>query len=156
MKIKGKTVITYGTFDLFHIGHIRLLQKAKKYGEKLIVAVSTDNFNSIKGKKVIIPYKQRAEIVKNIKCVDLVIPEKNWGQKVSDIKNYAVDTFVIGADWKGKFDELKNYCDVIYLPRTRNISTTELKHQLNGLLSISFDEFQSAFEILERLRNDLK
>ena len=107
MKTKNKTVITYGTFDLFHIGHVKLLQRAKKYGDKLIVAVSTDNFNSIKGKKIIIPYKQRAEILRNIKCVDLVIPEKSWEQKINDIKKYNIDTFVIGADWKGKFDNLK-------------------------------------------------
>ena len=81
-----KRVITYGTFDLFHIGHLKLLQRIKKLGDRLIVAVSTDEFNTLKGKKTIIPYEQRAEIVSNIKCVDLVIPENNWEQKIEDIK----------------------------------------------------------------------
>lgn len=130
MKKNYKTVITYGTFDMFHIGHLRLLQRAKQYGSRLIVAVSTDHFNSIKGKKVVFPYRQRAEIVRNIKGVDMVIPEKNWSQKVRDIETYNVDVFVMGADWKGKFDELDQFCEVVYLPRTRNISTTDLKRRM--------------------------
>ncbi|WP_206528142.1 glycerol-3-phosphate cytidylyltransferase [Marinitoga sp. 38H-ov] len=165
-----KTVITYGTFDLFHIGHLRLLQRAKELGDKLIVAVSTDEFNAIKGKKSIIPYEQRAEIVKNIKCVDIVIPEKNWEQKIEDIIKYNVDIFVIGEDWKGKFDYLNEYCEVVYLPRTEGISsseikeilqhisklsTTELKKALDILTKIDFDELKEAFEILEQLRKDL-
>jgi len=126
----SKTVITYGTFDLLHIGHIRLLQRARNYGNRLIVAVSTDEFNALKGKQVVYPFKQRAEIVKNIKGVDLVIPEKCWEQKIRDIKKYDVDVFVIGSDWKGKFDELKTYCRVVYLSRTKNVSTTGLKKRL--------------------------
>jgi len=122
-----KTVITYGTFDMFHVGHLRLLNRAKRYGDRLIVAVSTDHFNAIKGKEIVIPYRQRVEIVKNLKCVDMVIPEKSWAQKVWDIKKYDVDVFVMGSDWKGKFDELKAFCEVCYLPRTKNISTTGLK-----------------------------
>lgn len=124
-----KRVITYGTFDLFHIGHLNLLNRAKKLGDYLIVAVSTDEFNEIKGKKTVIPYKQRAEIVKNIKCVDKVIPENNWEQKINDIKKYSADIFVMGGDWKGKFDFLKKYCKVKYLKRTRGIATTILKIQ---------------------------
>ena len=120
----GKTVITYGTFDLFHIGHLKLLQRLKELGDRLIVAVSTDEFNQLKGKKTIIPYNQRAEIVKNIKCVDMVIPEYNWEQKINDIKKYDVDIFAIGNDWKGKFDYLNDICNVIYLPRTETVSTT--------------------------------
>lgn len=125
-----KTVITYGTFDMFHIGHLKLIQKLKKLGDKLIIAVSTDEFNELKGKKTIIPFDQRAEIVENIKGVDLVIPEKSWEQKIEDIKKYNVDIFAIGDDWKGKFDFLKDYCEVIYLPRTEGISTTEIKQYI--------------------------
>lgn len=134
---KEKIVLTYGTFDMFHIGHLNLLNRLKNLGSKLIVAVSTDEFNSIKGKKTLIPFEQRALIVQNIKCVDMVISEKNWEQKIDDIKKYNVDIFAIGDDWQGKFDFLKDYCEVIYLPRTQNISTTELKKELNKYLGIS-------------------
>ena len=134
---KEKIVITYGTFDMFHIGHLNLLNRLKSLGDKLIVAVSTDEFNSIKGKKTLIPFEQRALIVQNIKCVDMVISEENWEQKIDDIKKYNVDIFAMGDDWKGKFDFLKDYCEVIYLPRTQNISTTELKKELNKYLGIS-------------------
>ncbi|QCI29080.1 glycerol-3-phosphate cytidylyltransferase [Caminibacter pacificus] len=125
-----KTVITYGTFDLFHIGHLKLIERLRNIGDRLIVAVSTDEFNEIKGKKTIIPYEERAEIVANIKGVDLVIPEVSWEQKIEDIKKYNVDIFAIGDDWKGKFDFLKDYCEVIYLPRTHGISTTQIKQKL--------------------------
>ena len=134
---KEKIVLTYGTFDMFHIGHLNLLNRLKSLGDKLIVAVSTDEFNSIKGKKTLIPFEQRALIVQNIKCVDMVISEKNWEQKIDDIKKYNVDIFAMGDDWEGKFDFLKDYCEVIYLPRTQNISTTELKKELNKYLGIS-------------------
>jgi glycerol-3-phosphate cytidylyltransferase len=134
---KEKIVLTYGTFDMFHIGHLNLLNRLKSLGDKLIVAVSTDEFNSIKGKKTLIPFEQRALIVQNIKCVDMVISEENWEQKIDDIKKYNVDIFAIGDDWQGKFDFLKDYCEVIYLPRTQNISTTELKKELNKYLGIS-------------------
>ena len=134
---KEKIVLTYGTFDMFHIGHLNLLNRLKRLGDKLIVAVSTDEFNSIKGKKTLIPFEQRALIVQNIKCVDMVISEKKWEQKIDDIKKYNVDIFAIGDDWQGKFDFLKDYCEVIYLPRTQNISTTELKKELNKYLGIS-------------------
>ena len=132
-----KIVLTYGTFDMFHIGHLNLLNRLKNLGSKLIVAVSTDEFNSIKGKKTLIPFEQRALIVQNIKCVDMVISEENWEQKIDDIKKYNVDIFAMGEDWQGKFDFLKDYCEVIYLPRTQNISTTELKKELNKYLGIS-------------------
>ena len=132
-----KIVLTYGTFDMFHIGHLNLLNRLKSLGDKLIVAVSTDEFNSIKGKKTLIPFEQRALIVKTLKCVDIVISEKNWEQKIDDIKKYNVDIFAIGDDWQEKFDFLKNHCEVIYLPRTQNISTTELKKELNKYLGIS-------------------
>ena len=125
-----KTVITYGTFDLFHIGHLRMLERAKALteGGTLIVAISTDEFNQAeKHKHAIIPYADRAEIIRALRCVDKVIPETSWEQKVSDIQKYAVDIFVIGEDWQGKFDFLKPYCDVYYLARTPEISTTDIK-----------------------------
>lgn len=150
-----KTVITYGTFDLFHIGHLKLLQRIKNLGDRLIVAVSTDEFNTLKGKKTIIPYEQRAEIVANIKCVDLVIPENNWEQKIEDIKKYNVDIFSMGNDWEGKFDFLKEHCEVVYLDRTEGISSTQLKQTLKSF-SVSKDEIVKAFEILEQLRKDFE
>ena len=134
--MKEITVLTYGTFDMFHIGHLKLLQRLKKLGTKLIVAVSSDEFNDLKGKKTLIPYEQRALIVENIKCVDMVIREDNWEQKVTDIQKYGVDIFSMGDDWEGEFDFLKEYCEVIYLARTENISTTQLKQELNTFLNI--------------------
>ena len=151
-----KTVITYGTFDMFHIGHLKLLQRLRELGDELIVAVSTDEFNQKKGKKVLIPYEQRAEIVANIKGVDKVIPEENWEQKVTDIKKYNVDIFAIGNDWEGKFDFLKEYCQVVYLDRTENISTTKLKKSLVNFLSIPKEDILNAFEVIEILKKDLE
>lgn len=152
----GKTVITYGTFDMFHIGHLKLLRRLSEMGDKVIVAVSTDEFNELKGKKTLIPYDQRAAIVEAIDCVDLVIPEESWEQKLSDVKRYQVDIFAIGEDWKGKFDFLEELCEVVYLPRTKNISTTDLKRSLKRFLSISQDDLRKAFEVLELLRRDLE
>ncbi len=149
----AKRVITYGTFDLFHIGHLKLLQRIKNLGDELIVAVSTDEFNTVKGKKTIIPYEQRAEIVRNIKCVDKVIPENNWEQKITDIEKYNIDTFAIGDDWEGKFDFLKEYCEVVYLKRTEGISSTQLKNTLK-VFSVSKDEIIKAFDVLEQLKKD--
>jgi len=151
-----KRVITYGTFDMFHIGHLRLLQRLKELGDELIVAVSTDEFNQLKGKKTLIPYDQRAEIVANIKCVDQVIPEYSWDQKIEDIQKYDIDIFAIGEDWRGKFDFLKDYCDVVYLERTKDISTTQLKKSLTNFLSIPKEDILKAFEIIEALKKDLE
>lgn len=151
----SKTVITYGTFDMFHIGHLKLLRRLSEMGDKVIVAVSTDEFNREKGKKTLIPYDQRAAIVEAIDCVDMVIPERSWKQKVEDVNKYEVDVFAIGDDWTGKFDFLEAYCEVIYLPRTKNISTTDLKRSLKRFLSISQDDLRKAFEVLELLRQDL-
>jgi glycerol-3-phosphate cytidylyltransferase len=127
-----KKVITYGTFDLFHYGHLRILKRAKSFGDYLIVAVSTDKFNEIKGKQCTYCYEHRAEIVKAIKYVDQVIPEKMWEQKIDDIKKYNVDILVMGDDWKGKFDSLENCCEIKYLSRTKNISTTEIKNKVKN------------------------
>lgn len=152
--MNNKTVLTYGTFDMFHIGHLKLLERLASLGNKLIVAVSTDEFNLIKGKKTIIPYEQRAAIVEAVKYVDLVIPEHNWEQKIKDIKKYNVDIFSMGNDWEGKFDDLKKCCEVIYLPRTNGISTSDLKQQLNKISDINIEDINKAFEILQRLKND--
>jgi glycerol-3-phosphate cytidylyltransferase len=127
-----KRVITYGTFDLLHYGHINLLRRAKALGDYLIVVLSTDEFNwNQKQKKCYFTYEIRKQLLEAIRYVDLVIPEENWDQKISDVKEYHIDTFVMGDDWKGKFDFLKPYCEVVYLPRTPEISTTQIKKDLN-------------------------
>lgn len=126
-----RRVITYGTFDLLHYGHVNLLRRAKEYGDYLIVAISTDEFNwNAKKKKCYFSYEQRKHLVEAIRYVDLVIPEESWEQKAHDIKEYHIDTFVIGDDWEGKFDFLKKDCEVVYLPRTPEISTTQIKKEL--------------------------
>lgn len=126
-------VITYGTFDLLHYGHINLLRRAKAFGDYLIVALSTDEFNwREKKKKCYFSYEQRKQLVEAIRYVDLVIPERNWEQKRSDIREYHIDTFVMGDDWQGKFDFLKEeQVNVIYLPRTPEISSSQIKHDLH-------------------------
>ena len=127
-----RRVITYGTFDLLHYGHINLLSRAKALGDYLIVACSTDEFNKVKGKKAYFSYEQRKKLLEALRFVDLVIPEESWEQKEIDIKEFHVDTFVIGDDWKGKFDYLKEKgANVVYLPRTPEVSTTQIKHDLN-------------------------
>lgn len=156
MKNGKKIVITYGTFDMFHIGHLNLLKRAKELGDYLIVAVSTDEFNELKGKKTLFPYEHRVEIIRSLKYVDLVIPETCWEQKIEDVKKYNVDIFVIGEDWKGKFDFLKEYCEVVYLPRTKGISTTQLKKSLTNFLKIPKEDLLKAFEIIEQLKKELE
>ncbi|CAA6819597.1 MAG: Glycerol-3-phosphate cytidylyltransferase (EC [uncultured Sulfurovum sp.] len=141
---------------MFHIGHLELLKRLKGLGTKLIVAVSTDEFNEIKGKKTIIPYAQRASIVEAIKYVDMVIPENNWEQKVSDVEKYGVDVFAIGDDWEGKFDFLKEQCEVVYLTRTSGISSTDLKEQLEKISKINLNDINTAFEILQQLKSDFE
>ena len=152
----GKVVLTYGTFDMFHIGNLNLLNRLKKLGDTLIVGISTDEFNIIKGKKTLIPYEQRVKIVENIKCVDLVISEIDWNQKIEDIKKYSVDIFAMGDDWKGKFDSLEDYCEVHYLPRTENVSTSNLKKSLNNFLSVPREDILNAFDILAQLKKDFE
>lgn len=128
-----KKVITYGTFDLLHYGHINLLKRAKDLGDYLIVVLSTDEFNLLsKNKKSYFSYEKRKMLLEAIRYVDLVIPEKNWEQKIDDIKEFKVDIFVMGDDWKGKFDYLKEYCEVKYISRTPEISTTQIKQELKG------------------------
>lgn len=126
-----KRVITYGTFDLLHYGHINLLRRAKEYGDYLIVALSTDEFNmNAKNKKTYFSYEQRKQLLESIRYVDLVIPENDWKQKQSDMHEYHIDTFVMGDDWKGKFDFLKDDVEVVYLPRTPEISSSKIKKDL--------------------------
>ena len=127
-------VITYGTYDMLHRGHIRLLERAKALGDYLIVCLSTDEFNwNEKQKKCYFSYEQRKALLEAIRYVDLVIPEEKWEQKKTDVHEYHINTFVIGDDWKGKFDFLKDEgCEVVYLPRTPEISTTQIKKDLNN------------------------
>lgn len=127
-----KRVITYGTFDLLHYGHINLLRRAKALGDYLIVALSTDEFNwREKQKKSYFSYDERKAMLEAIRYVDLVIPEENWGQKKTDVEKYHVDVFVIGDDWTGQFNFLRDQCEVVYLPRTPEISTTKIKTELH-------------------------
>ncbi len=125
-----KTILTYGTFDLLHVGHIRLLKRARALGDYLIVGLSTDEFNDMKHKSSFLPYEQRKEILEAIKYVDLVIAETCWEQKISDVQGHSADIFVIGDDWAGEFDFLQEYCEVVYLSRTHDISTSALKGKL--------------------------
>ncbi|MDO4556079.1 MAG: glycerol-3-phosphate cytidylyltransferase [Lachnospiraceae bacterium] len=129
-----KRVITYGTYDLLHYGHINLLERAKALGDYLVVAISTDEFNwNMKQKKCYFSYEDRKRMVEALRCVDLVIPETCWEQKVTDVEKYDIDTFVMGDDWVGKFDFLKEQCEVVYLPRTPEISTTQIKQDIKEI-----------------------
>ena len=127
-----KRILTYGTFDLLHYGHINLLRRAKALGDYLVVACSTDEFNLGKGKKCYFSYEERKQLLESIRYVDLVIPEESWEQKANDVREYHIDTVVMGSDWEGseRFEYLKDLCDVVYLPRTPEISTTQTKSDL--------------------------
>lgn len=125
-----KTVITYGTFDILHVGHINLLRRARALGDRLVVGLSTDEFNLGKHKSSLLNYENRKMVLESIRYVDEVFPEDNWEQKVQDIKRFGATLFVMGHDWEGKFDFLSQYCQVHYLPRTEAISTTEIKQSL--------------------------
>ncbi len=127
-----KRVITYGTYDLLHWGHIRLLKRAKSLGDYLIVGLSTDEFNTVKGKNAFHDFETRKKMLESLRYVDEVIPESNWEQKENDIRRYEIDTFVMGGDWAGKFDDLRGVCEVVYLDRTEGISTTRIKNVLKG------------------------
>ena len=129
-----RRVLTYGTFDLLHHGHIRLLLRAKALGDFLVVAVSTDEFNAGKGKEAFHDYETRKEIVEAVRYVDLVIPENSWEQKLDDVKKHNIDIVAMGDDWAGsdRFDYLQDYCDLVFLPRTEGISTTGIKEDLGG------------------------
>lgn len=147
----GRTVLTYGTFDLFHIGHLNLLERLRGMGDRLIVGVSTDEFNATKGKRTVIPFAERSRLVSAIKHVDQVIPETSWEQKRDDIRRYGVSVFGIGADWQGSFDELKDVCEVVYLPRTQGISTTELKNALRILDQTHVKDLKHALDVISTI-----
>jgi len=153
-----KKIITYGTFDLFHVGHVRLLSRIADLGDHLTVACSTDSFNSLKGKKCIFPYEERKEILESCTFVDKVIPENNWEQKPEDIKEYNIDTFIMGSDWSGKFDYLQDVVEVLYLPRTENISSTDVKNAINSYhedrLAKSINSLEAALKQIKNLREN--
>lgn len=145
------TVITYGTFDLFHIGHLNLINRLSALGDRLIVGVSTDEFNAEKGKRSVVSYSDRARIIESIKGVDRVVPEVHWDQKLTDIREHDVDVFAIGDDWQGKFDHLKEHCEVRYLERTDGVSSTEIKQMLRVLDPGHITEMQDALAVMSRL-----
>jgi glycerol-3-phosphate cytidylyltransferase len=144
---RGRVVLTYGTFDLFHIGHLNLLKRLKALGDYLIVAVSTDEFNRGKGKQTIIRFDDRIEIVRGCRYVDLAIPETCWEQKLDDVKMHGVHVFAMGNDWAGKFDFLKPYCEVVYLERTANISSTSIKDSLRIFSPDQIERMRSALGV---------
>lgn len=146
-----KTVITYGTFDLFHIGHINLLKRLRDLGSSLVVCCSTDEFNQLKGKKTIMPYEHRAEILRSLRFVDKVIPETCWEQKRNDIKEQNAAIFAMGDDWVGKFDDLSDICQVIYLPRTQDISTTEIRQLVHALHNEQIYELKNTISHLSQI-----
>lgn len=127
---QDRVVLTYGTFDLFHFGHVRLLRRLAALGDRLIVACSTDEFNNLKGKKTVVPFEHRVEVLQACRYVDAVIPEHDWAQKRQDIRAHSVDVFGMGDDWAGKFDDLADLCEVVYLPRTEDVSTTRVKRRV--------------------------
>jgi glycerol-3-phosphate cytidylyltransferase len=139
-----KVVITYGTFDLFHVGHIRLLKRLRALGDELVVGISTDEFNLSKGKQSFFSYEERAEILESCKYVSKVFPENNWQQKRDDIKKNEASIFAMGDDWAGEFDDLKDLCQVIYLPRTEGISTTDIKSTFSKLDADELDKIESS------------
>ena len=140
------TVITYGTFDLFHIGHVSLLRRLRELGDRLVVGCSTDEFNALKGKKSAMPYAHRAGILQSVRYVDHVFPENNWEQKRDDIVREKAKIFAMGDDWVGKFDDLGDLCEVVYLPRTRDVSTTEIRQLLMSLQNDRLQEIRRALE----------
>jgi len=150
-----KTVITYGTFDLFHVGHVQMLRRARALGDRLVVGCSTDEFNEKKGKKAIFSFEDRAEILLSCQYVDKVLPEESWEQKITDVKDNKVNIFAIGDDWSGKFDFLaeETGCLVTYLPRTPSISTTNVRSVIHAL---SGDKRNSAIPHAEHLLSVLK
>ena len=150
-----KTIITYGTFDLFHIGHLNLLSRLRNLGDRLVVGVSTDEFNAIKGKKTVVPYRHRAEIVAALKYVDSVFPEESWEQKRSDISREKADVFAMGDDWVGRFDDLGDSCRVIYLPRTQDVSSTEIRQMVSVMREEKLSELRRSVENLQELISTL-
>lgn len=143
-----RKVITYGTFDLLHVGHVRLFERLRGLGDHLTVGVSTDEFNLGKGKRSVFSYEDRSEIVRGIRFVDEVIPESSWEQKRRDIVERGVSVFAIGSDWKGHFDDLSDVCQVLYLDRTEGISTTAIKSTLGQISPKNIEDLKAALEVL--------
>ncbi|MEP0177510.1 MAG: adenylyltransferase/cytidyltransferase family protein [Paraglaciecola sp.] len=141
-----RIIITYGTFDLIHIGHLNLLERLANMGDKLVVGVSTDDFNLSKGKQCLYSFEERARIVGALQCVDIVIPESSWEQKEQDIQTYHADIFGMGDDWVGKFDHLAPACKIVYLPRTPTISTTELKRSLAKIDPVAIQKIKKGLD----------
>ncbi len=150
-----KTVITYGTFDLFHVGHVNLLRRLRSLGDRLVVGLSTDEFNLGKGKKTVVPYHQRAEVLRAVRYVDGVFPETCWEQKNDDIRREQASIFAMGDDWAGKFDHLKEIVEVIYLPRTEGISTTNLKIVMSAFQMEKIEAIRHSLYHVNTLVNDL-
>ncbi len=150
-----KVVLTYGTFDLFHLGHLRLLQRLRELGDELIVGVSTDEFNKQKNKSSFVEFEDRIEIIRGIKYVTHAIPEESWDQKLADIRKYNVSIFGIGDDWIGKFDHLKEHCEVRYIPRTEGVSTSEIKKALSVIDRDHVEDLKKAFDIISNLISKL-
>lgn len=148
-----KTVLTYGTFDLFHVGHVRILKRLRALGDRLVVGISSDEFNALKGKKSFFSYEERAEIVGSSQYVDLVFPEHNWEQKRDDIVKYQADIFGMGHDWQGKFDDLSDICQVIYLERTEDISTTDIKKSLSLVTPEQLTELENSVHSMVEVMN---
>jgi len=146
-----KTVLTYGTFDLFHVGHVRLLKRLRAIGDRLVVGCSSDEFNNSKGKKSIFSYEERAEILNSCKYVDLVFPEHTWEQKATDIQFHQVSIFAMGDDWSGKFDHLSSLTEVYYLPRTEGISTTDIKSILSSAQEQKVLQIKNTLSVLNQL-----
>lgn len=145
------TIVTYGTFDLYHVGHVRLLKRLKQLGDRLVVGLSTDAFNELKGKQVVIPYADRKEILMSSRYVDDVFEENCWEQKRDDLIREKADIFAIGDDWAGKFDDLQDIVKVVYLPRTKDISTTDLKTVLSHLNKEKITEVKHTIDKLNTL-----
>ena len=150
-----KKIITYWTFDMLHKWHINILKRAKELWDYLIVWISSDEFNRIKNKTSFYSFEERKYLLEAIKYVDEVIPENDWEQKVKDIKKYNIDTFVMWDDWEWKFDELKEFCNVVYLPRTPDISTTQLKWVLKSINSESIDNIEKVLNSLKEFKKIL-
>lgn len=150
------TILTYGTFDLFHVGHVRILERAAQLGTRLYVGVSSDEFNALKGKRCIMAYENRATIVRAMRCVHEVFPENNWEQKRDDILRLGADVMVMGSDWTGKFDHLSDLCRVEYLPRTDGISTTELKTTLQAFKGDKIQQLQDGLRALQSVVEQLE
>jgi glycerol-3-phosphate cytidylyltransferase len=153
--MKVKTIITYGTFDLFHVGHVKLLRRLRNLGDRLVVGLSSEEFNALKGKKTVIPYTQRAEILRSVRYVDDVFPEHCWEQKADDIRREKASILAMGDDWAGKFDHLDDIVEVVYLPRTEGISTTELKQVMTALQAERLEAVKHALEHVGNLVDEL-